>query len=388
MEPGYKAFVTGLPAAGKTDYFQKMCAVEGNVHYIDFIRYNPVKEQSTASAEGQDGSEKNNAPHYNADSWEAAVAKAKQTGKGIVLIDHFEHDWLDKDLTWFKLNFIEQLVALKDKKVVIISSMQPGVFTNMLETESTDKKEIEESNRSFERWNRVLAAFYVFTFPLNKYNRQSEKIHEEYLRIKNLQSVDVPAKLIGFIERECNIGLFLRTIGLELIDELHVRPTVQKNMNEDASRKEREDIIISTQKMAETYYRSLWNHLAVEEQFVLYDLAQDGLVNARNLDIVEVLIDKGLVVYDTRLRVMNQSFRNFILTVVAPTDLGKLDIEYRHSGTWNKLKPALILIVCSLFLFIIKSDRTQLFGYFTAFAAIIPVVVLLFSRFNQPQKKE
>lgn len=362
-DSGYKAFVTGMPSAGKSAYFLNKTKDQPNLHVLDFIK-------------------------HKQHSWSFIMDAALRPGPGTVLLDHFEHDIFDKDVTMAKLEIIEQLVAMKDKRVIIVSSIQPGVFTNRLETESENKSEQAESQRMFERWNRVLAAFYTFNFRLQGYENDHLSISKEYMQLMDIKRLNIPDKLVQLIESECDNGVFLRTIGLELIDELHKRDSVNLKMDDDDKWIEREDLIIRTQKLADTYYRSLWNHLAIEEQFVLHDMAQDGLVNAKNNDIVEALIDKGIIIYTTRLRIMNRSFRNFILTVVGPTDLGKLDIEMRSAGAWSKLKPALLLVVVSLFLFVIKSDRTQLFGYFTAFAAIIPVVVGLVSRFSNVGKKE
>jgi hypothetical protein len=360
---GYKAFVTGMPSAGKSAYFCEVIKGETPFQIVDFIKYNKL-------------------------GWKKLVKEVFQVGKGIVLIDHFEHDILDLELTRAKLELIEQLVAMKDKKVIIVSSIQPAVFTHMLEIETEDEKIKAESERVFERWNRVLAAFYVFNFPLQGYEDNHKTLAQEFMELKKVSKLNIPNTLIDLVESECDNGIFLRTIGLELMNELHTRDTVDPDMEDLDKWKEREDLIVRTQKLADAYYRSLWNHLAVEEQFVLYDMAMDGLVNSKNNDIVESLIDKGIIKYDTRLRLMNRSFLNFILTVVGPTDLGILDIEMRHAGSWTKLKPALILIAVTLFLFVIKSDRTQLFGFFMAFAAIIPIVVGVFSKFNQGEKKE
>lgn len=361
-DPGYKAYVTGMPSAGKSAYFRDLARRSGKIFLIDFVQDAP-------------------------EEWTAVLSEAMKAGPGIVLLDHFEHDILEKTTTLQKLDIIEQLVANKDKKVVIISSLQPAVFLNMLDPEGNETRS-GDAYRAYERWTRALAAFYDFAFPLQGYDRPHDRLFTLFAaRLHEGDRSTIPAELVSLVETECDHGLFLRAIGVEMLTELHMRSEIQETMNSDDQWNEREDIIIRVQKLAENYYRSIWNHLAVEEQFVLYDLAQDGLVNPKNHDILESLIDKGLVVYNNKLRVMNRSFRNFILCVVGPSDLGKLDRQVRDAGVWGKLKLPLFLIVCSLLLFVVKSDRTQLFGYFTAFTAIIPIVVTVFGLFSQTNKK-
>lgn len=357
-EPGYKAFVTGMPSAGKSAYFAgKKFSLK-----LDFVATPPS-------------------------AWQAIIDEANQPGEGVVIIDHFEHNVLDRDLNKAKLELIEQLVSNRQKKVMIISSVSPATYLNIFQRGNAEAAPDDE--KLYERWNRVFAAFYDFIFPLQGYTQRSIPLAAEFAqRLPQGEEIAVPDKLIDLVETECNHGTFLRAIGVELLGELHDRREISSTMREIEKWEEREDLIIRTQNLAKNYYRSLWNHLAVEEQFVLYDLAQDGLVNPKNLDIVEDMIDKGIIVYSTRLRIMNRSFRNYIITVAGPEDVARMELQVKDAGAWSKLKPALLLIVLALFLFILKSDRSQLFGYFTAFAAIIPIVVGLFGVFNQAGKKE
>ncbi len=364
--PGYKAFVTGMPAAGKSAYFKGVAEKSKRTFIIDFMI-------------------------GDLDHLKNILKKAMEPGEGIVLLDHFEHDILNKDLNIWKLELIEQLVSNKEKKVIIISSIHPGVFTNSLIVRNSkgEQEDDHESIRLHERWNRVLAAFYDFVYPLRGFDAKRVPVSVEYAKTLAADvKLAIPKRLIQLVESECDHGMFLRSIGLELIEELHIRNEIHHKMTDADKWMEREDLIIKTQKLADNYYRSIWNHLAVEEQFILYDLAQDGLVNPKNLDIVESLIDKGIVDNNNRLRIMNRSFRNFILCVIGPADIGDQESKLRTAGAWSKLKFPLILIVCALLLFIVKSDRSQLFGYFTAFAAIIPVVVALLGVFGQANKKD
>lgn len=369
VQPGYKAFVTGMPSAGKSAYFQQLL-LKKNAHFIDFIVHAP-------------------------DRWKDILAAADKQEHGVIVLDHFEHDILDDALNGKKLELIESLVGERKKRVIIISSIQPAVFINMLVSEpDTEKNEDEtkrknEDLRSHERWNRVLASFYSFIFPLQGYEPKEDHLSTEFAKtLPEGEKPAIPGKLIYLVQSECDHGPFMRSIGMELLAELHDKTEVHSRMDRDVKWKEREDIILRTQKLSENYYRSLWNHLAVEEQFVLFDLAQDGLVNSKNIDIVEALIDKGVVIYTNKLRIMNRSFRNFILTVVGPSDLGHIDMQIKDAGTWGKIKIPLFIIVCALFLFVMESDRSALFGYFTAFMAIIPAVVTLFGYFGYANRKE
>lgn len=365
IEPGYKAYVTGMPSAGKSAYFTAMCKDLPHVYYVDFVKLD--KEQISEMLTG--------------------IIKS---GPGVVLLDHFEHNMTDPADSDFKLEVVEQLVANKEKKVIIISSLQPVVFLNILEETGAAEPENKASyDRRYERWSRALAAFYDFIFPLSGYDSSASPLSHQFTdESGNRIPVNDEFSLLRQVEKECDHGVFLRCIGMELYRELLNRGETRSESNIDLFLRKREEIIIRTQRLAENYYRSIWDHLTIEEQFVIYDLAQDGLVNSKNFDIVEALIDKGLVIYTNKLRVMNRSFRNFILCTTGPGEIARLENRVRESGAWNKLKMPLILVVCSLLLFIVKSDNSRLFGYFSAFTALVPVVVGLFGYLSQARKKE
>lgn len=363
-KPGYKAFVTGVPSAGKSAYFSQLIKEEGRIFRIDFVQH--TQEQASATMDA-----------------------ALKAGSGVVIIDHFEHNILDPDETDVKLTLIEKLVANKEKKVIIISAVQPAVFLHIVDGNGQNKEaDADENDRRYERWSRVLAAFYDFIYPLQGYASTADAAPKPETVKTQLSDKD---HLLLFVKEECDNGMFLKPIGEELMAEIEQRTDLNTNSDDPTDAqvwKDREDIVIRIQKLAENYYRSIWDNLPVEEQFVLYDLAQDGLVNAKNQDIVEGLIDKGLVRYVKRLRIMNRSFRNFILCVSGPSEIGELEKKVRQTGAWSKLKWPLLLVVCTLLLFVIKSDRSQLFGFFTAITALIPVVVGLFTVFSQFGKKE
>src|SRR4029078_5006091 len=65
------------------------------------------------------------------------------------------------------------------------------------------------------------------------------------------------------------------------------------------------------------FYMYMWQSLTKEEKFLLYDLAEDGLVNPFDDYNLILLISKGLVIREDGIRkIFNNGFRNFILTAI------------------------------------------------------------------------
>ena len=74
----------------------------------------------------------------------------------------------------------------------------------------------------------------------------------------------------------------------------------------------------------------------------LFQLAKDGWANPQNREALAQLTAKRLIYRDVMLRVMNQTFRHFILSAPSEVELGEwIDLEKRSS--WRAMKQGLIV---------------------------------------------
>jgi hypothetical protein len=140
------------------------------------------------------------------------------------------------------------------------------------------------------------------------------------------------------------------------------------------------DIILKIQSLARTHYEYLWKACTREEQYILYDIAQDGLVNSKNTQVIIALIEKGLLVYDGTLWMMNQSFRNYILTAIPPEEVSNMKREALSSGTWSTIKGPLILVIIALVGFLSLTQQEtykQAIALLGTLTASIPVIIQL-----------
>jgi hypothetical protein len=360
--PEYRIFVTGLPCSGKSDYFKKLYSGTPHFFILDLI--------------GCRDKEK----------WAAEVAAALAQEDGVLLIDHFEYDCLSVTTNRLKLQLLESLVRYPKKRVVIVSAINPEAFLELYSTPGATEASLGENiHRTGDRWNKALACFYELWFPIRGFGYQNEKLSR--------LTRTIPAALGEAIRHECDNGYFLRKIGEELCKEV-----IEECSNNDLGKtflpgskellRKEEDIVLKVQKLAHVYYLSTWALLTKEEQYVLFDLAQDGLVNSKNLDVIERLSSKGLVIFRDSLQPMNRSFQNFILTVVEPGDLMKIEQSVREAGAWDKFKKPLFVIVAALIVFIFRTDQNQMLTYLTTFAAGIPLVIGLVGMFGKNARKK
>src|SRR5690606_31991459 len=85
---------------------------------------------------------------------------------------------------------------------------------------------------------------------------------------------------------------------------------------------------------------------------------------------------KGILVYDYSLRLMNESFTNFVLTKVNSDEALERELESNKKGNWSTASAVLILVIISLIVFIslgninILQDVNALLASLTAIFAV------------------
>ncbi|HZX59307.1 MAG TPA: hypothetical protein VFE54_11295, partial [Mucilaginibacter sp.] len=139
------------------------------------------------------------------------------------------------------------------------------------------------------------------------------------------------------------------------------------------------------------FYTYIWQSLTREEKFLLYDLAEDGLVNPYDDYNLCMLISKGLIIKNNgTLMLFNKGFRNFILTAIGETEVNRIKEQVKDNGYWNSLKIPLNLTILAILVFLFTSQQeaySHIITYITAFSAGIPAVMKVFSLFGNSTQK-
>ncbi len=176
-------------------------------------------------------------------------------------------------------------------------------------------------------------------------------------------------------------------IGKENVPENYFFPS---KINDTVPHKKLELILSKALAVNKREYIKIWNSLNADEKFVMYDFAVDYFVNYKNKKYLVDLIQKGLIIADSitgRLRVMNYSFRNFVIYYekIDP-NFSAEEEEKRIKGTFSKWKLPLIIIAISglillMYLYKEKYDQVLLYG-----GSILSTVALI-ARFLNTYKK-
>jgi hypothetical protein len=144
--------------------------------------------------------------------------------------------------------------------------------------------------------------------------------------------------------------------------------------------KRRGDIILKIQERSRLHYNALWESCTREEQYILYDLAQDGLVDCRNMQSLRALLQKGLIAYDGSVKLMNRSFRNYILHAIEPRHGSEIEAEIRQKSSWSEYRAVLALVIGAVITFIFLTQRetyNQIHAVITTLTASIPLILNL-----------
>ncbi len=181
--------------------------------------------------------------------------------------------------------------------------------------------------------------------------------------------------LLRILESECAFTGRLQDVGAEIC--------AQVNLAEASP----EALLSEILERARPYYQGLWGTCSKEEKVALFDLAQDGFLNSENPGVYR-LVNKRLVVRAPHLRLLNESFRRFI---VAAGRVEPVEAWGPESATsrWGLLKAPLagVLALVAVFLFVTQPQVFQSsIGFVAALSAGLPALFKLFDIFRRGQQ--
>lgn len=131
--------------------------------------------------------------------------------------------------------------------------------------------------------------------------------------------------------------------------------------------------------MARGYYAALWTACSEEERLVLVQLAEEQFANPRQVAMVRRLLQRGLLVRDRALRLMNDSFRLFVERFQDPAAVTAWERPQGGLG-WAQLRWGLlvVLVAVAAFLFVTQKDLfDKTIGFVSALAVAVPGLLKL-----------
>ncbi|HEX8329138.1 MAG TPA: cache domain-containing protein [Hymenobacter sp.] len=319
------------------------------------------------------------------------MKSADSPGVTGVVLENFDFQVDDAGLTLAKVALLRQLLTDHGaKELVVVSRRHPMAFGDCGHPRgSCPTEEVAKEHGKIwaagDQLLELLADFQIVYETIPKAPAQPTNTFPALLQAAAPQPVppsgpvvDRYRELYSFVCTECNALPFLRPLlpelGEWLVQGYHAGLPLGK-----------EDVILLLQRRAQFQFRSLWNSLSPTEHYLLYDLAQDGLVNSRNALAIENLLHKGLLVFARRqhkLLFVNESFRNYILSSLTRQQALRIEQETSQGGTWASVRLPLFLLLAAVGVFIFVTQRSawsEAQTYLTALTGVLPLLYRLLS---------
>ena len=295
----------------------------------------------------------------------------------IVVLDRLEMELDNLDLATARQQLIAALAEIETKLVVIISPEDPASRFDSL----SGGVELDGPALSvIEGWTTVLTAFQRRDFVPGRWSdrfsdmgiRPSVALAQTALpRELNPEWHKDPQmrKLVATLRRECEGDDILTRIAVDLLDEPKFKQLTPAQV---------EDLV---RQQADSYYRALWNRRNTTQKLLLIRIAEEGFVNPKAWHLVRRLRADGLVKKDPALRLMNESFRGFVLAVESPGTIALWESRQEASVWANVRVPLMVFAVAAaVFFFATQRDRFNLsMGFVGSMAALVPAVIKILS---------
>ncbi len=231
----------------------------------------------------------------------------------------------------------------------ILSNVDPFSFP-LHSKESTVK--LQEA-----QWHALLGRFGMVHF-----HAQSQESRTPQDEVHSQKPGDT---LEDLVDDECRWTPALRNLGLTY--------TTAFARNEGANIETPSETTVSRAilQLARAYYENIWQSLTTDEQLALFHISKNQFIHVEHPGL-EPLLRKGLIRFDPDLRLLNDSFREFV-RVVGERDALQDQEAQKGNSLWGTLKWPMGLGFGTILLFLIATQEELR----AALPAVITLVPLL-----------
>ena len=300
-------------------------------------------------------------PAAKPEDWDAALSGLEKALSGEpILLDHFDEGSGDGRLSAKKLWLVEQLVQTRRRRLVILSAIGPFPLQHGGLTGEPGSKG-EEGPSVEQRWASLLTSSFVVIDLDPRFETEADAESKQPGRMTVLElnlgrgprawvrnftarvKVRQYREIRRVLDRECAGNPFLSSIHDDL------SRMIRRRGDEGL---DREEILAEIEDRASNYYEGLWACCSQVEKLALEHLAEDGFANYRDGKVVRPLIARGLVRRDPHLRLMNETFRRFVVSTIRRNEIAALEQDTQASAWDNFKRPFATILALVLVLFV------------------------------------
>lgn len=275
-----------------------------------------------------------------------------------VVIDDFDEDLQNAPIMNRKLTLLEELMADPDRIVVVLSHLTTTALSNSLGSAPANGP----GSSPRDRWKRLLTMFSKIDWrglggcaPVIAELNETPTPGEGWGRraVRDLRSLwsrlgkNRRRTATAALNAEAGSDPFVRRVCLDIAESpLFTQGPITRTQ-----------ILDEIAERASGFYRQIWASCSDDEKVVLVHIAQDGLANASSRRVVRRLLARRLLRKDPRVRVMNTTFRWFLLSSARRSEVMGLE-GVSDPGTWNRLRVPLTVgvAVTAVFLFVTQKE--------------------------------
>ncbi len=136
---------------------------------------------------------------------------------------------------------------------------------------------------------------------------------------------------------------------------------------------ENEQNLLANSHLMKLRYNHIWNNLSRMEKLILFDLADDGMLNTKNKYLINRLKMKGLVTIKPYPKIFTPSFKYFLKFSINPEETKQIENKVSKNGQWRNTKYLILLILIPLAALVFISQGTsieKIIGIFTGIVAL------------------
>jgi hypothetical protein len=182
-------------------------------------------------------------------------------------------------------------------------------------------------------------------------------------------------RCVTTLREECAPTAALQAVGLALLPKLSLAEMDRGRLRDEIGERARGS------------YVALWWSLAGPEKLVLVQVAEEGLVSAKCRKPLRLLLARGLVVRDPALRLMNETFRRFV--VGCREEVLPIERQDTADSAWARLKRPLVAALLGVAVFFFATQR-EMFNttlvFVSAAAGALPQLLNLVEYFTGPKR--
>jgi hypothetical protein len=307
------------------------------------------------------------------------LSEATNSNGHPVIIDNFDFASENFNQNQERLSLLEKLHDSK-RVAIAVSTFDTDRFMHTNgNSEAGTEPDKEVTRYITERWTGVVSHFFKVTledfgdpegFKNGLRERKRQVLADEKLNPEARKQIK---SVFEMIVRECSPRACLQSIGENIAK--------QRNLGKQKPSSIPRQVLVQ----AMPYYKSIWRVCSDDEKLTLSHLAQDGLLSASDSDI-EGLMKRGLIIREPAIRLMNESFKSFVIGVGgAGKALAHCEEKARKSSNWEVLKVPLTIGLVSVLGFLLLTQReiyNSALPIITAITAGVPSFFKLISLFH------